>query len=151
MKEKIIELLYKTIKGPYQLFFKKSTAWPIDITGLLHFPEKSLGYELGNFLVQNHFDIQPSLEEHDVYHVLTKTGTTVKDEIDMQFYLLGNGKRSPFVFIVITNGLLFYPFAINHFKERYQKGRDAHPFYDLDFYKMLPLPMTSIQNSFNIR
>lgn len=151
MKEIIIERLYKTIKGPYQFFFKKSIAWKINKDELLHFPEESLGFHLGNFLIKHQFNIQPSLEEHDVYHVLTNTGITVKDEIHMQFYLLGNGKRSPFVFIVIATGLLFYPFELRQFLKSYQKGRQAHHFYYLDFYRMLPLPLKAIQTTFNIK
>lgn len=151
MKEIIIERLYKTIKGPYQFFFKKSIAWDISKKDLLLYPQESLGFHLGCFLIKYDFNIQPSLEEHDIYHVLTNTGTTVKDEIDMQFYLLGNGKRSPFVFIVISTGLLFYPFNLRSFIRSYKKGKQAHQFYYLDFYKMLPLPLTAIQNSFNIK
>lgn len=148
----IIEKLYKTIKGPYQFLFKeKANAWEITIGDLLDYPTESLGHELGNFLSANHFDIQPSLEEHDVYHVLTRTGATVLDEIDMQFYLLGNGKRSPFVFIVIGTGLLFYPFKIGQFVSSFKKGKKAHHFYNLDFYRLLPQPLKHLQNSFNIK
>lgn len=96
------------------------------------------------------FNIQSSLEEHDAYHVLINTGITVKDEVDMQFYLLGNGKRSPFVFIVIATGLLFYPFELKNFLKSFQKGKNANAFYYLDFYKMLPIPLKTIQETFNI-
>lgn len=151
LKEKIIESLYKIIKTPYQHFYKESRPWEITTGELLSYPPQTLGFELGSFLRDNLFEMQPGLEEHDVFHVLTQTGTTVKDEIDMQFYLLGNGKRSPFVFIVVFTGLLFYPFQITSFIERFRKGKQAHHFWHLDFYKMLSLRVEKIQNSFNIR
>lgn len=151
MKEFIIEQLYRTIKVPYQYFFKKNKPWNISVSDLLKFPQESLGFHYGCFLLKYNFNIQDSLEEHDAYHVLTNTGITVKDEIDMQFYLLGNGKRSPFVFIVIGTGLLFYPFQLKNFLKSYQKGKQAHAFYYLDFYKMLPIPIKTIQESFNIK
>lgn len=147
----IIEKLYKTIKGPYQLLFKtKTKAWDLDIPDLLQYPKESLGFALGHFLDANHFDIQPTLEEHDVFHVLTRTGTTVRDEIDMQFYLLGNGKRSVFTFIVIGTGLAFYPFSYKSFYGKFKKGRRAHRFFHLDFLRLLPQPLAQIQYSFNI-
>ena len=149
-KDLIIELLYKTIKGPYQLLFKKSKAWEITKTDLLHYPQESIGFHLGCFLLQYKFEIQPRLEEHDVYHVLTNTGVSVKDEIDMQFYLLGNGKYSPFVFIVIGTGLLFYPFQLKSFTQSYKKGKQAHEFHHLDFYKLLPISIKEFQKTFNI-
>ena len=106
---------------------------------------------MGCFLLKYNFNVQPSLEEHDVYHVLTNTGATVKDEIHMQFYLLGNSKRSPFVFIVIITGLFFYPLELKNFIKTYKKGKQAHLFHHLDFSKMLTIPVTTIQQTFNIK
>lgn len=151
MKEIIIERLYKIIKVPYQHFFKSNDAWNISVQDCLKYPQESLGFHYGCFLLKYNFNMQPSLEEHDVYHVLTNTGITVKDEIDMQFYLLGNGKRSPFVFIVILTGLIFYPFAIKSFIKSFQKGKAAHHFYNLNFIKMLQIPLLTIQQTFNIQ
>ena len=131
--------------------FKKNTAWDLSLQDYLNHSKESLGYHLGSFLVQANFAIQPQLEEHDVYHVLTRTGTTVLDEINMQFYLLGNGKKTPFVFIVIMTGLLFHPRHYKCFITNYKKGKQAHQFYDLDFSKMLALPIQNIQSAFNIR
>ncbi|HLO74618.1 MAG TPA: hypothetical protein VK164_11825 [Flavobacterium sp.] len=151
MKEIIIETLYRIIKVPYQFMFKQTKSWNITIQDFLKLPEESLGFHYGCFLLKYNFNIQASLEEHDVFHVLTNTGITVKDEIDMQFYLLGNGKRSLFVFIVISTGLLFYPFEYKSFIRNYKKGKQAHRFYDLEFYKILSIPIQHIQQTFNIK
>lgn len=151
MKDIVIETLYKIIKKPYQIMFKKSAVWDLSLEDYLNNPKTSLGFHLGSFLVKSNFNIQPQLEEHDVYHVLTNTGITVVDEIDMQFYLLGNGKRTPFVFIVIMTGLIFHPNHLKRFLSSYKKGKQAHRFYDLDFSKMLAIPIQTIQTAFNIQ
>lgn len=151
MKEIAIETLYRIIKVPYQYLFKQTKAWNITIQDFLKLPQDSLGFHYGCFLLKYNFNIQASLEEHDVYHVITNTGISVKDEIDMQFYLLGNGKKSPFVFIVIGTGILFYPFEYQSFYKNFKRGREAHQFYDLDFFKMLSVPLSTIQETFNIR
>lgn len=152
MKEQIIETLYKSIKKPYQMAFKKTVdAWNVSISEFLQYDENSLGFHLGCFLLKYNFQVQPQLEEHDVYHVLTNTGITVKDEIDMQFYLFGNGKRSPFVLIVLLTGILFYPFEYKSFINSYRKGKNANQFYHLNFLKMLHIPLKDIQFSFNIK
>ena len=151
MKDLIIETFYKIIKVPYQLIFKKKEAWNLTISDFLKYPQDSLGFHLGCFLLKYNFNVQPSLEEHDVYHVLTNTGATVKEEIEMQFYLLGNGKRSQFVFIVISTGILFYPYNFKKFIICYKKGKQAHLFYHLDFSKMLTIPVEKIQETFNIK
>jgi len=79
-----------------------------------------LGFHYGCFLLKYNFNIQASLEEHDVYHV-------------------------------IGTGILFYPFEYKSFYKKYQKGKKAHQFYDLNFYKMLSIPLSTLQQTFNIQ
>ncbi|WP_136666966.1 hypothetical protein [Flavobacterium sp. H122] len=150
MKDYIIELIYKTIKKPYQLLFKNKTAWNLNISDYINCPDGSIGKHLGLFLKKNNYSIQPQLEEHDVFHVITNSGTTVKEEIKMQFYLLGNGKRSPFVFIVISAGF-FYPLNYTEFIESYKKGTKANKFYHLDYSKLLTIDLKDFQTTFNIK
>ncbi|WP_394760215.1 Coq4 family protein [Flavobacterium sp.] len=151
MKDKIIEILYKLIKKPYQFMFKKNDSWNLTLEEYLNNSENSLGFHLGSFLVKNNLSIQPQLEVHDVYHVLTNTGTTVIDEINMQFYLFGNGKQTPFVYIVMMTGFVFHSRHLKQFITNYKKGKQAHKFYDLDFSKMLAIPIRTIQSGFNIK
>ena len=151
MKEIIIEKLYRIVKVPYEYLFKNQKAWDISISDCINLPEESLGFHLGCFLLKYNLEPQPRLEEHDIYHVLTNTGVLVTDEINMQFYLLGNGKRSPFVFMVIVTGLVFYPFRIKTYLESYRKGKQAHQFYHLDFLKMLPVSLANLKSTFNIK
>lgn len=150
MKDLLIEKLYEWSRIPYQKYIKKNAPWQINKSELLAFPEDSLGYGLGDFLHRNNFDIQAKLEDHDIIHVLTNTGTTVIDEIGMQYYLLGNGKRSLYLFMVIISGTPFYPTQLSYFIKRYKKGKSAMPFYYLDFSKMLFTPINSIQKTFKI-
>ena len=150
MKDLFIEKLYEYSKIPYQKYFKKNKPWDIDKTQLLNYPEGSLGLGLGNFIHRNHFDIQEKLEDHDIIHVLTNTGISVAEEIGMQYYLFGNGKRSLYLFMVILSGTLFYPQQINYFVQQYKRGKYALPFHYLDFSKMLFTSIQSIQKTFNI-
>lgn len=133
------------------MFKTKATSWNLTISDYMNHKEETLGYKLGSFLNHHNYSIQEKLEEHDVFHVLTNTGITVINEIEMQFYLLGNGKRSPFVFIVILTGIFFYPTNYKKFYKSYQKGKNAHQFYHLDFSKILHKPLTEIQYIFNIK
>ncbi|ABQ06530.1 MULTISPECIES: Coq4 family protein [Flavobacterium] len=150
MRDYLIEKLYECTKKPYQKYFKKNEPWNIDKKQLFNFPKDSLGYGLGNFLHKNHFDIQEKLEDHDIIHVLTNTGISVYEEIGMQYYLFGNGKRSLYLYMVILSGTLFYPKQIKYFVEQYKRGKQAHSFHYLDFSKMLSMPIQSIQQTFNI-
>ncbi len=150
MKDQLIEKLYEFSKKPYQKYFKKNKPWNIDKTKLMDFPEESLGYALGSFLYKNHFDIQEKLEDHDIIHVLTNTGTSVSEEIGMQYYLLGNGKKSLYLFLVILSGTPFYLNRFGYFLSEFRKGKNALSFHYLDFYKMLHIPIQNIQETFKI-
>ena len=151
MKDKLIEKMYEISKKPYQKWFKKNAAWNLTVTDLINFPKNSLGFELGYFLEQNNFQIQEKLEDHDVIHVLTNTGTTVLEEIGMQFYLLGNGKRSLYLVMVISTGLLSYPTKFNYFIQQYKRGKSAHAFHQLDFLKLLNQETIQLQKTLNIQ
>ena len=151
MRDLFIEKMYELSKKPYQKFFKKGKAWDVEINQLIQLPNDSLGFHLGCFLVKYNFEIQPKLEDHDIIHVLTNTGISVVEEIGMQYYLLGNGKRSLYLWMVILSGTLFYPTRFSYFKQQYKRGKASHEFYGLDFLNMLPVPLTHIQKTFNIQ
>jgi len=109
MRALILETIYEWSKKPYQKWFKKNTAWNISTKKLMQYPQESLGFYLGCFLLKYNFEPQPRLENHDVFHVLTNIGTSVPEEVAMQYYLLGNGKRSMYLLSVIFLGTLLYP------------------------------------------
>lgn len=150
-KDQLIEKMYELSKKPYQRFFKRNKAWEITVPELIQLPQESLGFHLGSFIQKNNFEIQPKLEDHDIIHVLTNTGVSVPEEIGMQYYLLGNGKKSLYLFLVITTGTLFYPTRFDYFIQQYQRGLKAYSFHNLDFLKLLQQPVTTIRETFNIK
>jgi ubiquinone biosynthesis protein Coq4 len=150
MKDQLVEKMYEMSKKPYQKFFKKNKPWKIEKQELLSMPNQTLGFHLGCFLIKYHFEIQPKLEDHDVIHVLTNTGISVPEEIGMQYYLFGNGKRSLYLYMVIVSGTCFYPTRLGYFIEQFRKGKTAHQFHYLDFSKMLLQPIETLQKTFKI-
>lgn len=151
MKDLIIEKMYELSKKPYQKYVKRNIEWNISLNQFLTFPEESLGFHLGCFLLKHNFDIQPKLEDHDVIHVLTDTGISVPEEIGMQYFLFGNGKKSLYLFMVILTGTIFYPTHFHSFLRYYKRGKNAHRFHDLDFLKLLNQPVNKIRETFKIQ
>ena len=146
----LLEQLYEWSKLPYKFFFKKNDPWDVSVKELLQYPIETLGYHLGCFLLQYNFTPEPQLEDHDIYHVLTGSGVSVPEEIAMQFYLFGNGKRSIYLFTVLFIGTLLFPDEIKRFWEAFKKGRKAHPFYQLNFLNLLHQPLSRLQYTFKI-
>ncbi len=115
---------------------------------LLSFPENTLGFALGSFLVTQRIDAPP--ENHDAVRVLTNTGTSTTAEIGLQYYLLGNGSRNPQLFFSLVVGTLLRPTQLDYFLAQYQKGKAAHYFHYLDFSAMLTVPVDTIRQTFKI-
>jgi len=137
-RKKLIIWLFEISQTFYVKHFKKETvAWNISKTELLEYPEDNFGYHLGLFLKQNNFNLIPKIERHDCYHVLTGYGTTVQDEIALQYLCYGNGKRSIYLFGVIALGTLLLPEYLNYYLKSYRIGKNANPFYDFDYNHLL--------------
>jgi ubiquinone biosynthesis protein Coq4 len=150
MKDLLLERMYEWSSQYYLRYFRKNDPWSITSKELMVYPQESLGFHLYCFHLKYNLALKPNLEEHDIIHVLTQTGVTVADEVSLQYFLLGNGKKSPYMFLALLTGTVFYPTHVKTFWRFYQRGRCAHKFYDLPFKNMLLLPVNRIQTTFNI-
>jgi ubiquinone biosynthesis protein Coq4 len=151
MRAIILETLYECSKKPYQRFVTKRKPWQVSLDDLLHYNTNTLGYHLACFLLKYNFELQAKLENHDIFHVLTNTGVSVPEEISMQYYLWGNGKRSPYQFSVICLGTLLFPDYLSLFTKAYSTGKKALSFHQLEFSKLLNQPMERIKSIFKIK
>lgn len=147
---KFIETLFNITSEPYRRHFKKEENWNLNTDELLQYPKSSIGNELGLFLKNNGFELLDKSEKHDVFHIITNYTTSVQDEISMQFYLFGNGKSSPYLWLVMIIGSLIYPEKIKNYWSAYHKGKDPLPFYNFDFKNNLNMDINAFKKSFNI-
>jgi ubiquinone biosynthesis protein Coq4 len=145
-REKLCAWMFEVTKKPYAKFFKRNKkAWGLNSTMLLTYPAGTLGNEVGNFLRTNKFELLPKLESHDVYHVITGMSTQVKDEVGMQFLLLGNGKKSLYLFSTIGICIFLLPEYFNYFRQCYKKGKTYHPIFQLDLKEELNNQLTHLR------
>jgi ubiquinone biosynthesis protein Coq4 len=147
IREKICIWLFEKSKVPYAKYFKSNIAWNLSKTDLLSFPTNTLGYELGLFLTTNEYHLIPKLEKHDAYHVITKYGTSVKDEIALQYFFLGNKKRSPYLFGVIIIGAILLPENIAYYYSSYLQGKHCTPFHKWNIRTLLNEPLNKIRDA----
>lgn len=150
LRKKICVWLFDVTKLPYAKYFKKNEAWNISTNDLLEFPKDSLGRELGKFLDGNQFSLIPKLEKHDAYHVITEFGTSVEQEIALQYFFWGNGKKSIYMYAVISVGFLLVPEYYQLYFKSYNKGKNTNPVYNLNIKKLLTQPLNSIKNQIGL-
>ena len=108
-RKRIITWLFHRAQYVYTNHLKRTEPWSVSKQELLSMHPHTLGHHLGQFLAENGFDLIPRAERHDAYHVVTGYSTDIQDEIAQQYLCLANGKRSPFLFGVITVGSLLLP------------------------------------------
>src|SRR5690606_1280745 len=122
----------------YAQFFKRNKkAWGISKQEFLLYPEGTLGKALSEFYLSKGFSVMPKLENHDVFHIITDTGTEIQDEIAMQYLLFGNGKLSLYMFAMIGIGTFLYPEFLKYYLKSFRKGKSMARFHDIEFKEWL--------------
>lgn len=150
-RDKLYEHLFYLSENWYRKNFKrKRTAWNISMEKLKLFKHHELGFHYYNFLATNNLHILPKLETHDMFHVLTQTNTEVKHEIALQFYLLGNGKRSFYQFMVLLFSIGYLE-KMPLFYKAYRKGKQSLPFHHLNYEKLLHQDISAFIQQYNIQ
>ncbi len=121
-------------------FKRKQATWQQTRKSLKNFPLRSLGNDLGQFLENEELELMPKLEDHDVLHVLLGYDTNVIDEARMQFFLLGNGKRSLYALLAAMVATVLVPEGIRQFREAYRQGRACRKISQWQFEYLLAEP-----------
>ncbi|GAB5401377.1 MAG: hypothetical protein Aureis2KO_29620 [Aureisphaera sp.] len=127
--------------------FKKKEPWGLSSEDLLCLPTHTFGYRLGMFLSTNGFELIPKVERHDAYHLLCGYGTTVEDEIALQYACFGNGKRTPYLYGVLILGTILLPDYFTYYLKSYRFGKSANSFHHFDFKKVLPLDFNEFRKA----
>lgn len=146
-RHQLLTFLFAHTHRPYA-WFKRKTPWnlsPMELCAC--FPEGSLGHVLGHYLLERDFELMPKLESHDVAHLLTGVDTDVPGEIELQFLLFGNGKRSAYLLGVLLAGLLLFPGSWGRWKQAVKRGRHLERFFDTDFRPLLQHPFAPLSSA----
>lgn len=146
MRKKFIYWLFEHSQRLY-IKFKNKKPWNISTSELLTYPEDSFGFHLGTFLKTNNFELLPKVERHDCYHLLTGYGTTVEDEIALQYLCFGNGKRSMYLFGVLCLGTILLPEYYKYYYKSYQLGKNCNPFHQFNYKNLLHFSFQEIREA----
>ena len=128
-------------------FGTKEKAWNLPTADLLQFREGTLGKALGEFLKEARLEPLAQAESHDVYHVLFGYSTMLKDEVALQFFLLGNGKISLAAIGVSIGAWFIFPRQWNYLKWSYKRGKKCSDISILDLKALLHNDLSTIKLS----
>lgn len=141
----MIWLVGKTQPFYERWFRRRRPAWQQSIDSLLRCDPGSLGRCLGVFLTANAISLAPRFEDHEVFHVLLEYDTTVPEEAEMQFCLLGNGKRSLYVLGTCAVAWLAFPEYWSRFRGAFSRGQALRRFHHWYFEYLLDEPVTELR------
>lgn len=110
--------------GPLVFRFEENNEhWNLSVKDLLNYEVGSVGRSLGEFLQINRLEPIAGAESHDVYHILFDFETSIKDEVALQFFLRGNGKKSIASFGTSIGAWCFFPFQWSYFIQSARRGK----------------------------
>lgn len=122
----------------YERWFRRQRpVWQQTLPMLLDYESGTLGRALGIFLQTKGIELIPRFEDHDVFHVLLEYDTTVPGESEMQFCLLGSGKRSLYVMGTCAIAWLAFPEYWSRFRAAFRRGRQMRRFHHWYFEYLL--------------
>lgn len=103
----------------------KDKNWNLSTTQLLLYPEGSVGKAMGEFLKKSNVEPLAGAEYHDIHHVLFDYSITFKDEVALQFFLHGNGKRSIASVSTMIGAWLLLPTSWKYLRNSYARGKNC--------------------------
>ena len=146
-RKKLINIGFELTSKMYTSINKRNQeTWKVGKKELLKMDTDTLGFQLGTFLNENGFDLIPKAERHDCFHVFTNYGTTVENEIGLQYLRLGNGSRSIYTFVAVIAGTLLLPEFYEHYLTSFLIGKKADNFQQIDFKAHLKTPIDDLRS-----
>jgi ubiquinone biosynthesis protein Coq4 len=128
-------------------FGSKDKNWNLTTADLLQYSEGSLGKAMGQFLNDNKVEPLAHAEYHDVHHVLFDYSITFKDEVALQFFLRGNGKRSLASFGTSIGAWILLPTQWNYLKNSYRRGQNCIDISQLNLKELLNEDLQKIKST----
>jgi ubiquinone biosynthesis protein Coq4 len=125
----------------------KEKNWNLSTAELLQFPEDSLGKALGKFLKKSGVEPLAGAEYHDVQHVLLDYSISFKDEVALQFFLHGNGKRSIASVSTMIGAWCILPMHWSYLKTSYKRGKNSKDISALSVKALLGQDLAQVKNA----
>lgn len=145
IREQVLVYMAHRIGLPYFKLVRKKPTFPYTRAELESMPEGTVGQELHRFFQQNHLDLLPFYEKHDIKHVVLGYGATEDGEVCLQCFMLANGRWTIPVCIAVAYGILTMPEYWSKFRTAWKRGRSNRSLKEVDWFTLIPQPVTVIR------
>jgi len=107
----------------------------------------TVGREVAEILDSKQYRLIPKFENHDLKHIVLEYEMTMKDEIRMQAYLIGNGNFTFPCLIFFSLGI-FHPTIWKDLFNEYHKGKTSKSIHFLTLDNCMELQLIDIKNEY---
>lgn len=145
LRERTLLWLLGNVIPVHAKVYSRRPIWGLLREDMLQYPAGTLGHELGLFLTRESLQPIDRVERHDAFHILLGFSTSLEDEAAMQFFLVGNGKISPFTLATAAFTVLTMPDKWGRFRQEFRRGRQALSIAKWDFQQLLDEPFADVR------
>jgi hypothetical protein len=145
LRERALLWLLGNVVPVHAKVYSRRPSWGLLREDMLRYPAGTLGHELGRFLTRESLQPVDRIERHDAFHILLGFTTSLEDEAAMQFFLVGNGKISPFTLATAAFTWLVMPDKWGLFIREFRRGRTALSIANWDFLPLLDEPFAEVK------
>jgi hypothetical protein len=104
----------------------------------------TVGREIAEMLDSKKYRLIPKFENHDLKHIILDYDMTIKDEILMQAYLVGNGNYTLPCLFFLSLGL-FYPTIWKNLPAEFKQGKATNSIYFLTLDNCMDKSLTDVK------
>lgn len=148
-REKMLLWLLGNVVEVHARVYSKREAWGLTREDMKTYAPGTLGNELGHFLEREQLQPVDKIERHDAFHILLDYSTHLHDEAAMQYYLIANGKKSPFTVATAVFTGMVMPDVWGKFRTAYNRGLQARSIAKWNFKELLDEPFTDVKKIIN--
>ena len=124
-----------------------STTLDSKLTHLRTLQKGTVGREIAIMLDDRGYKLIPKFENHDLKHIILDYDITMKDEIKMQAYLVGNGNLTLPCLIFLSLGL-FYPTIWKDLPTEFLHGQKTKSIHFLTLDNCMDKDLAEVKDEF---
>ena len=110
-------------------------------------PKGTVGFEVSKLILQNNYRLIPKFENHDLKHLVLEYEMTIKDELKMQAYLIGNGNHTA-ACLIFFSFVIFYPSIWRNLYHEFNHGKKSKSIHFLTLENCKNLQLSEIKKEY---
>ncbi|MFK8044682.1 MAG: hypothetical protein AB8B72_04255 [Crocinitomicaceae bacterium] len=110
----------------------------------------SLGWKYHKLVLSGTIQFKANLIKHDMKHIILGYDMTIKNELNIVAFLLGNKSANKVSTLYLITCLLFVPEYFTKLRKHYKRGQIAHRIKDYNLSNFVEMDLKSIQKTLNI-